>query len=945
MAWSNDITDLVLSGVPLNVSYKLYARNGYKASRDEAWTEIPLITDGWTLVTTDSDPVVSSATFELGMMDFSYFDEFDHDNDVQLWAGLKLECTVTYFDLSTETGIIYRGLLHTKQIVDSNLIISSYDLIGKIKTSLVALDFEADLVEDPASPGVYIFADVALVHASNWDATGEEYTFEIDRIVGYSWAFDHNIRTRSRRVWRPGTYIIERDIGAGYVEVPASEYYIDTALGLVRFYDDQAGGYVGIRVQTISVYEEGTLELVDILESLLLEAHSCCEDLIVPGEIDSDCLGMGGITALLRNTLSGTMNFVADSSQIVGAGGTDFHNELSVDDRVSPDGIKYGVVASIEPGLETINLKYPYKGANDPGATAFKSTLKASDLSLTNYRWNRCEGNAAECYRDLQTKYADSKGYKVWFDHYNNQIKGQRVVIKEEDNADFTLGPIGSLTTTLTTEDFASAVQTTGVSGRSKNLMTQAGTVLDIVAAAPALGYGLQAGYTTWGVISWSLLKAGNEAALADLDMNVVNAVYYLSTTGALEDITYRDFVKIDLGAEYELEKIVLYNLPYKNAGSHKQGFTITGSLDDVTYTQLTPETTGIELGHNEEESIDLEDSSPVRYLMIACRGIKWGVSTNNEKVMGLREILIYGTSTICVTACNQSCIPYGYRGDATGTITFNAGGPPYTVTGAGTNFGGAGEPIVGSAIALTADLDSWAIIETINAPTGANCVELVYPYSDCAAVPVGPGAFKFTNNDPPYIEGEGGHFLGGEKHDDSGTATASAANQITDGGKAWITDEWSNSTLRILDGLHPGDYLIIGNTPTVLNVVGMDNPGLATYVVFEDNFIVDWVPDLVHKMFNITHQTQSDESGLVLTDVQAKDRAFLLLDEMRRLYRLIVWSGLFDPRISIFDTVKVIDDRRDAGSESLYYLVQALTRKESQIRIEGTEFSAGIAE
>jgi hypothetical protein len=237
-----------------------------------------------------------------------------------------------------------------------------------------------------------------------------------------------------------------------------------------------------------------------------------------------------------------------------------------------------------------------------------------------------------------------------------------------------------------------------------------------------------------------------------------------------------------------------------------------------------------------------------------------------------LREIQVYGTQTVCQTVCIQGEVACGLRVAGTGAITFNLDG--ITVDGAGTNFGGAGEPQVGDWIALTGDQGHFGIIETINAATGAGCVTLRYPYGGTLGA---GGIYVWTDSSAlaGFVEGQGGHLIGGM----------------------------------------PGD----------------------------DNFIRDYYPDLVHKLSNLLHLTKFDDSGVVLTEMQAYDRAYILLDEFIRLYREIHFVCPFDPRVQIFQTYKVVDDYRLTGSETLYFLVQSLQLREPQAEISGIEYGAGV--
>ncbi|KPK74947.1 MAG: hypothetical protein AMJ79_12745, partial [Phycisphaerae bacterium SM23_30] len=108
-------------------------------------------------------------------------------------------------------------------------------------------------------------------------------------------------------------------------------------------------------------------------------------------------------------------------------------------------------------------------------------------------------------------------------------------------------------------------------------------------------------------------------------------------------------------------------------------------------------------------------------------------------------------------------------------------------------------------------------------------------------------------------------------------------------------------------------------------------------------DFIVDYHPNLVKKLTNIGHQTKLDDEGLVFTQFQALDRAYILLQEYIRLYRSITFITHFDPRIMIFDTVHIEDNHREGDPEDLYFLVQLVEISDRGSRIAGTEYGAGV--
>jgi len=126
-----------------------------------------------------------------------------------------------------------------------------------------------------------------------------------------------------------------------------------------------------------------------------------------------------------------------------------------------------------------------------------------------------------------------------------------------------------------------------------------------------------------------------------------------------------------------------------------------------------------------------------------------------------------------------------------------------------------------------------------------------------------------------------------------------------------------------------------------------IDIPGYREHPVLDGgvmhDFIVDYHPNLVKKLTNIGHQTKLDDEGLVFTQFQALDRAYILLQEYIRLYRSITFITHFDPRIMIFDTVHIEDNHREGDPEDLYFLVQLVEISDRGSRIAGTEYGAGV--
>lgn len=1007
--------------VPVKRSYVAEFHNGFQLLENDPWLEVSIKKDGWSKRIVDANPVVGTARLDIGLDDcdeFLYLDEFSRINPVIGFSDIRIRCDVVTA-IGIESEYIFRGKVKSSQIVNTKILIAASDYLEKMKSAAGDIDLVADTHTVQTS--------ISLSHASNWDNIGTELTFEINRIVGNAWAFGHgNYVSGTRRSWVPQAFIIELDDGTGFSEVAASEYIIDTAMGLVRFASDQIGLYVGIRIREINVYIEGTLELADIIETIFRKPANC------------PLLGCGIPGTSIETNLSGTMTFTNGSYIINGIIGTDFHNELEEGSRISygetdtNGNLIYGIVASVTPGLEQINLRYPYRGITAAGTSAFKSSLKEAGVSITNLIWFECDGTAADLFRTLQDNYADSVGYKVWWNYADNLVIGDRVRIKTESCADRELQPKKRLTISATTEDLASAVRSKGTVGHAKNLVTAdpnvyvmplaelegslntpfeignlhwtqpylnmtwqnypsnwtvalTGTVTFNAGPAPytATGVGtlflselkpgdcISIDFLGWGVVESIqsnfqltflyypvnqnltpiVLPAGPAAFVKAQSipwMNLIDssiestyavAINIPGCTNICDPIPY---VLIDLQAEFDLSFIHVYNLDMKNANKWEQGITLYGSTQLAgPYIPITPETVDVPMKVNEAKEFDCENSLPIRYIKIFLTPFKFRSSDASDwpRFVGLRSIAIFGSQTICNTACIQGTTAPGAVTGKTGTITFNAGGPPYTVTGAGTQF--TTELQEGSSIALDADPLNFGYVREI---IDNFSLTILLPY---AGIPGANGFFSEANNafDPYFcVEGEGGHLIGGYSHEDSGLTTWSAVNAIQDAIKVWWVDEWKGFTLRILSGpLTGGQYKIISNNANQIFTTGMGNPGIGViYVVQEKNFISDYNPVMIAKMWGFGHRMKFDDKDIVDSEMGLWDRVYLLLNEFQRLFRDIVYMGPFDPRNKIFDTVLIEDDYRKISPELLRILVQAIEESDSGIKVQGTEFGAG---
>ena len=779
--WTASLDTLIASGEPIERTLTLEVRNGYVAKVAGAYTPIPI--KDWGLKFQDNNPCISSARFVIASGDMDHFDEFDHANPVQMLAEARLKLEVETA-AGTETNYIWRGTLQEPQQTDFDYTVGAVDPMNRLQDCLAETNLEATVL------GPY--TDVELRQAPGYDPGGTFRHYEVDPTFNcpgplcQDWAEDVN---GLNRVWVPTIFTVQKWNGLTWDDVTADQYEINIQLGLVIFSSDQGAG-TRFQIVEMSVYQEGTLELADVIEHILTLTNDCTD------------FGCGFTAAQTRTALTGALTLTNGLATATGAG-TLFLAELSEGDRIAlvAAPTEYAIVDTVTDNFNLI-LRYPFAGVGGAGAF-FKSTLRESGISLTNINWDQCDGTAAQLYRELQKSYADSRGYKIWYDHMNDQVIGDRVAILDGGDPNIIpLGPKGKLKTNRSSKDIATAVSVSGTVAKSENLMSLAGiTVTDIIIPTPdPPGYPWAAGPATGGAPQTygGLTFTATTASINDQDLYQGYAVFKDQPTIAASDIAvtqYFDFLLIDLLQPYDLSVLILYMVNIKNSLGEKQGVKIYGSADNVVYTALSPESIGFDMAADEVKELDVEGvANGIRYIKILCRPFHWPLS-GKEVTMGFREIIIFGTQKVCAAACIQDATPYaGYPGP----------------------------------------------------PVGA-------------------------------VEGVGGHFIGGSQQD--------------------------------------------------------------------ADFIVDYYPDLVAKQFNTGYITKLDDSGLILTEASAVDRAYLILNEMIRLYRLVGWLGAFDPRVRLFDTVEVDDDYRTGAPETLRILVQGIDVGEFKYSISGTEYGAGVLE
>jgi hypothetical protein len=406
------------------------------------------------------------------------------------------------FDIvDDEREYLFRGLIEDSQQVNANLVVEAIGPLHKLENAICVINMEAFKL------GAY--KQVQLRWAPQYDVgTGGQYTYEVDPTVGIpiqTWAEDIFGNNRPFVLGVIELYS-ENPPGVPVGPVSPSEFLIDCPYGLVRFHNDQTGTPLTYFILELWVYLEGTLELADIIEYMLQYDSACTGDPDDPG------LGPGFANELVQTPLSGNFNFINNNTAVTGIGCA-FNTELTAGDRFGHDATPEfkGIVASIA-GPNNLTLKYPYFGGTAGPLPGFKSSLRESEITLSNINWKPCDGTCADLLRHLQEYYADSKGYRIWYDPMENLIRGERVAISDTDIID--LGPKTDLRITTTTENFASAIAVQGIYGRAKNLATDAAVVLNEVATVlPGVGadtWHLGAGTgqgTIWGGLTW--LDAG----------------------------------------------------------------------------------------------------------------------------------------------------------------------------------------------------------------------------------------------------------------------------------------------------------------------------------------------------------------------------------------------------------------------------------------------------
>jgi len=550
-----------------------------------------------------------------------------------------------YSVVDAEREYIFRGFITDRQIVDKAITVECYDWLQKLQTCLTNFQLEADYVA--GSP----FANAALQEEPVLDM-GQHMIYEIDPIA-HPWAENP---AGLNRVFVPAAFEVEIFWGAAWHLVAASRYQVIEVLGLIDFKEDMGAGAV-MRIVSVSVYQEGTLELEDVYTEVLTDDST----------VDwPDCLNIacGFDDTTWRETLTGTFTLTNGNINVIGIGCA-FDTELTAGDRIAHNATPtdFGIVASIA-GPNALTLEYPYPGGTAGPFAGFKSTLRWSGLSITKVEWQYCDGTAANLMRLLQRDYADVRGYRIWYDPMDDVVRGDRVEIREDaDPRVMDLGLIGSLMTDITSENFYSAIAVTGTLDRAKNYATDAlvATTLDAEIAGWKPGTS-KGGSTAFGNMTWSVTPgAGNaELGLRDTDIEVAYPVYFTFPNAAAAlaaELVWYDYITIDLGVEINLGDIIIYNINCKNENNYSQGVWLQYSTDGVNFYDIL-NCYQVEFSEDERKTIDASQYT-ARHIKIMCRPFKWPQGTawsgTRTRTMGLREIIIFGSEDICEMVCVQN--------------------------------------------------------------------------------------------------------------------------------------------------------------------------------------------------------------------------------------------------------------------------------------------------
>lgn len=214
-----------------DIRYSLSVRNAHPEGN--AWVELPLGTDGFTLVA-DRTELAASLSFTTPAVNQLHFDELDPTNPLALYSEIKLEAEV-----AGESEVLFRGFV--TEVVEEGAVLRVHARDGAVRLSRSMCQVELEGGVTPAITGAPL---VAL--PDEYDA----HTFGFDRDLtpeGFS-------PSGERRAWKPG----DIRVYSGGEEVQPDFYCVYPESGVVKFSDPIP---TAPTVGNVCCYLEGTSDV------------------------------------------------------------------------------------------------------------------------------------------------------------------------------------------------------------------------------------------------------------------------------------------------------------------------------------------------------------------------------------------------------------------------------------------------------------------------------------------------------------------------------------------------------------------------------------------------------------------------------------------------------------------------------------------------------------
>jgi len=605
----------------------LKARNGAMAKVGGEWTEVELVNFTRQHHRDTLAGELRAAIQQVKDPDESalllYSDETDTGNPLQMYAEVVLICRFYLDTGGYEDFTLFQGFISDPEPEDEAFSVIAYDILWKLTFQFAVFSLEATRITVGGGGAV-------TLRASSADGEVDPQCLEVNPAAHPEawWG------TR-RRSWVPT--VASRLLKNG-TTMDSSHYLAEPDWGRVTLQVayEPAATYT---LETLSVYQEGTLEAERIIEQALRYPKAS--------------FGPGFGDAELQSALTGTFAFTNGSTTVTVAGGA-IAEELSPYDRIrltTETYDKYGVVATVTPP-DTIILLYPYPGATGNGA-AVKSTLCASTLTVSSLTWLKSSGTVASLIQSMKQNELLPPNYYIWHEPTTGNIVGKLVHMGKQGVEPEVPLPDFEVTARRIIE---------AQSPRSGEELVTALVVKAEVRQEKSLLDGLAAGAfkllltpTVPPPPFWEA-DAGDENPLNLINGNTKDRYryWYDYTSGAdPEGLPYKDFVQIDLGTPQNLERATAF------PGFSKNHFSwylwLQGSPDDVA--DPPGPTSWIDLGARARDvrlnpaewgkgtEFELLAPTPCRYLKVKMQPCK-DVRSGGERSCSLAELRIYGSST-----------------------------------------------------------------------------------------------------------------------------------------------------------------------------------------------------------------------------------------------------------------------------------------------------------